>query len=560
MSTKEAFEQAKHFFLEGLSRFKKGEYEIAEMNYRKSLALVPNRESTLSNLCLALLGSNKINDAEQVVINLNILFPKNKNHILLAIEVYSKQKNWDVALNFADQLLELGMPESSGHCHRAMILFELRRFSEAIIYFDKSVILNKHNAEAYFGRGNAHQALGQFEEAVSDYDSALINSENYFEAYVNRGIAFVEMRLFGRARLSFESAIKLNPVSAEAHFGLGNALAGLGQTREAIDSFQQAINLKSGFADAYFNKSVNLLSEGDYAQGWSLHEWRWKGNATNPERNFPVPIWLGGSSLVNKTILLHAEQGLGDSIQFCRYAKLVKNLGATTLLEVPKGLIGLLRDLEGVDLLIQSGEPLPPFDYHCPLLSLPLAFNTNLQSIPSPSAYLKRSHKGQEKWAQRLGVKTKPRVGIVWSSTSNYKNDVERSILLSSFLEYFPVANLDLVCLQKEIKSADMACFDLFSDQIRYFGDDLTDFSDTSALAGCMDLVISTCTSVPHMTGALGIETWLLLSHVPDWRWLKDRNDSPWYESMKLYRQSRDKEWAPVLKLVAQDLSARFSI
>ena len=560
MSINQTFEKAKHFFLEGLGKFNKGEYEIAEINYRQSLTLVPNRESTLSNLCLTLLASNKFNEAEQVAINLNNLFPKNKNHILLAVEAYSRQKNWNAALNFVDQLLDLVIPESIGYCNRAMILVELQRFTEAIIDFDKSICLNKHNVDAYFGRGNAHQALGQLWDAVSNYDSALICNENYFEAYVNRGIVLIEMRLFDSALLSFEKAIKLNPISAEAHFGRGNALAGLGQTREAIDSFQKSIDLKPDFADAYFNKSVNLLLEGDYAEGWSLHEWRWKGNATNPERNFPVPIWLGGSSLVNKTILLHAEQGLGDSIQFCRYARLVKNLGATTLLEVPKGLIGLLSDLEGVDLLIQSGEPLPPFDYHCPLLSLPLAFNTNLQSIPSASAYLKRNYKGQEKWAQRLGVKTKPRVGIVWSSMSNYKNDMQRSMLLSSFLEYFPVANLDLVCLQKEIKSADMACFDLVGDRIRYFGDDLSDFADTSALAGCMDLVISTCTSVPHMTGALGIETWLLLSYVPDWRWLKDRNDSPWYESMKLYRQGVDKEWSPVLQRVAQDLSVRFGI
>jgi len=559
MSTNQTFEQAKHFFLEGLRRFKNGEYEIAEINYRQSLALVPNRESTLSNLCLALLASNKINDVEQVVINLNILFPKNKNHILLAIEAYSKQKNWNAVLNYVDQLLDLGIPESNGYYQRAMILIELRRFSEAITYFDKSVLLNKHNAEAYFGRGNAYQALGQFEEAVSNYELALINSENYFEAYVNRGIAFVEMRLFHRAHLSFESAIKLNPTSAEAHFGRGNALAGLGQTREAVNSFQQAINLKSDFADAYFNKSVNLLLEGDYAEGWRLHEWRWKGDVTNPERNFPVPIWLGGSTLVNKTILLHAEQGLGDSIQFCRYAKLVKSLGATTLLEVPKGLIGLLSDLDGVDLLIQSGEPLPPFDYHCPLLSLPLAFNTCINTIPSSGAYLKINHKKREKWAHRLGMKTKPRVGIVWSSTSNYKNDVSRSMCLSSFLEHLPVNNLDLVCLQKEIKSVDRAYLN-FGDQIKYFGDELNDFSDTNGLASCMDLVISTCTSVPHMTAALGIETWLLLAHVPDWRWLKDRDESPWYDSMKLYRQGSDKEWTPVLTRVAKDLGVRFGI
>ena len=207
MSTKEAFEQARHFFSEGLSKFKKGEFEMAEINYRRSLDLVPNRESTLSNLCLTLLILNKFNDAQQIVVNLNILFPKNKSHIFLAIETYSKSKNWEMALNFADKLIELGLRESIGYHHRAMILVELDRFSEAIECFDKAINFNEHNVEAYFGRGNAHQALKQFQEAVWNYDLTLIKCENYFDAYVNRGIAFIEMRLFDKAQRSFESAI-----------------------------------------------------------------------------------------------------------------------------------------------------------------------------------------------------------------------------------------------------------------------------------------------------------------------------------------------------------------
>jgi hypothetical protein len=248
---------------------------------------------------------------------------------------------------------------------------------------------------------------------------------------------------------------------------------------------------------------------------------------------------------------LHAEQGLGDTIQFCRYAKLVKALGARVVLEVPQALLRLLSGLEGVDVLTEKGQALPAFDYHCPLLSLPLAFKTDMTNIPSPKPYLAASPQKCEEWARRLGVKGKPRVGLVWSGRTEHQNDHNRSLTLEQLLPILPVG-CEYVSLQKEVREADKPVLE--GCDIRHYGEELKDFTDTAALCELMDLVISVDTSVAHLAGALGKSTWVLLPYAPDWRWLLDRDDSPWYESLKLYRQAEDSSWGPVLERVSKDL------
>ena len=281
-------------------------------------------------------------------------------------------------------------------------------------------------------------------------------------------------------------------------------------------------------------------------------EWRWKKeDGVKIRRNFKQPLWLGKEDLTDKVILLHAEQGLGDSIQFCRYAKLVKQRGAYVLLEVPTALLGLLDGLEGIDVLIAKGQTLPAFDFHCPLLSLPLAFETDFTNIPCPTPYLAASASKCEAWTKRLGEKTKMRVGLVWSGSTTHKNDHNRSLTLKQLLPYLP-DSCEYVSLQKEIRLEDKEFLD--SSGILQYSEELEDFTDTAALCALMDLVISVDTSVAHLAGAMGKATWVLLPNAPDWRWLLDRDDSPWYPSVKLYRQGIDRQWLPVLERVAADL------
>ena len=332
----------------------------------------------------------------------------------------------------------------------------------------------------------------------------------------------------------------------------------LKQLDAALTSYDIAIELKRDYAEAYWNKSLALLLQGEFIKGFNEYEWRWKNENIKKiagERSFTQPLWVGNESLANKTILLWSEQGLGDSIQFCRYAKLVKSLGAKVLLDVPKPLVALLDELEGVDLLIEKGKPLPNFDFQCPLMSLPLAFKTDLNSIPNPTDYLKNIAEKVEVWSKRVGEKSNPRIGLVWSGSTGHKNDHNRSLTLTDVIKHLP-PNFEYVSLQKEVREADKDV--LSNSAIKHYGDQLVDFADTAALCDLMDIVISVDTSVAHLAGALGKTTWILLPYVPDWRWLLDRDDSPWYASAKLYRQGEDRQYAPVLERIANDLMKEF--
>ena len=308
------------------------------------------------------------------------------------------------------------------------------------------------------------------------------------------------------------------------------------------------------------NKSLSLLLQGDFENGFPLYESRQaleKVSEILGKRLFDVPVWLGVESLQGKTVLLYVEQGLGDFIQFCRYVELVADLGAKVILEVPRPLVGLMRNLEGISELVTQGEDLPFFDYQCPLLSLPLAFNTNINTIPSSIGYINLDNHLKEimEWKVRLGLKSKPRVGLVWSGNPQHRNDHNRSILLRDILPFLP-NQFQYINLQKEVREVDKLTLDSNS-HILSFTSHLHDFVDTAALIDNLDLVISVDTSVAHLSGALGKKTLLLLPYMPDWRWLLDKEDSPWYPSMKLYRQSAIDDWNSVLDRVKFDLNNR---
>ena len=330
----------------------------------------------------------------------------------------------------------------------------------------------------------------------------------------------------------------------------------------AIDDVKKALELAPDNAEAHFNLALFLLSQGNYRDGWPEYEWRWKDESIRSVagiRDFLEPIWLGTESLNGKTILLYAEQGLGDTIQFVRYAPLVAKLGAKVLLEVQPQLAQILRGLEGVHQVVAQGEKLPKFDYQCPLMSLPLAFKTTLESVPNTTPYIFSEKDRVARWQAKLGRKNKLRIGIAWSSDSSFKNDHLRSMAFSQFIGCLSLTNNDyeIIALQKVIKENDKDLFDSQS-KIKFYGDSFEDFSDTAAIINTLDLVISTCTSIPHLACAMNIPTWVLLPYSPDWRWLLDREDSPWYPSAKLYRQAAFNVWDDVLLKVKMDLENHF--
>ena len=331
---------------------------------------------------------------------------------------------------------------------------------------------------------------------------------------------------------------------------------------EAIAHHDKALSLKPDYQDASWNKSLSLLLQGDFENGLSLYENRWASEKVSEivgKRFVDGPTWLGKESLHDKTILIYGEQGLGDFIQFCRYVKLVAGLGAKVILEVPQSLTGLMKGLDGISQLVIKGEELPFFDYQCPLLSLPLAFKTNLDTILSPSGYINLDNYPNKimEWKARLGSKLKPRVGLVWSGNPRHKNDHNRSILLRDILPFLS-NQFEYVSLQKEVREVDKSTLDS-NPHILNFSSHLDDFLDTAALIDNLDLVISIDTSVVHLSGALGKKTLLLLPYVPDWRWLLDKDDSPWYPSIKLYRQTFIGDWNSVLDRLKLDLDSSLS-
>ncbi len=339
----------------------------------------------------------------------------------------------------------------------------------------------------------------------------------------------------------------------------------LGQLDAALVSLNQAIAIDPDLAAVHLVKSMALLLLGDYDTGWPEYEWRWKSE-TSPsfkeKRSFPQPLWLGRESIAGKKVLLYAEQGLGDTIQFCRYAKMVADLGAQVILEVHESLAVPLSDLEGVSHLVTRGSTLPAFDYQCPLLSLPLAFKTTIDSIPSSSKYLVSDAIKVAQWQRKLAGlvdNTQPLIGLAWSGSPMHTKDRNRSIRFAELIKHLP-RNCQYVALQKEVREVDQAAFES-NPYIFNFSSDLKDFSDTAALCECLDLVISVDTSVAHLSGALGKKTWILLPFSPDWRWLLNRDDSsPWYPQVKLYRQKQIGDWNGVLNQISSDLLQAFNI
>jgi hypothetical protein len=292
---------------------------------------------------------------------------------------------------------------------------------------------------------------------------------------------------------------------------------------------------------------------GDFERGWPKYEWRWRSRALAlRKRNFLQPLWLGVDPIQGKTILLHGEQGLGDTIQFCRYAPLIAARGAQVILEVDESFRELVSGLAGVSRCVSKGDSLPEFDLHCPLLSLPLAFGTRLETVPATTPYLQAPARAVASWQARLAEKNRPRIGMVWSGDPRHKEDRNRSIDLRSLLPLLDVP-ATFVSLQRDVRAGDAQLLQE-RNEILHFGGDLKAFSDTAALISHLDLVITVDTSVAHLAGALHRPVWILLPFIPDWRWLLDRSDSPWYPTARLFRQAASRRWQGVVERVHDEL------
>jgi len=471
-----------------------------------------------------------------------------------------QQGNLNGARSFYEQVLKIQPRHFDALQLLGTIAGQMKDYQQSLELLTKALTINPSHPITHYNRGQALQELNRFEDALVSYDRAIALKPDYAEAYSNRGSILHELKQFKEALVSLQQAITINPrLSALTYYNLGLTLQELKHFEDAIANYQQAIVIKPDYAQAHWNLSLVQLLKGNFKDGWLGYEWRWKNEETNKIagiRAFSQPLWLGEEPLVGKTILLYAEQGLGDTIQFCRYVPMVSALGAKVILEVPSSLVGLLHDLESVSQIIPYGDKLPEFDYQCPLLSLPLAFKTNLDNIPSYPHYITSNKNKVAQWRQYIG-ESGFKIAIVWQGSSQNKIDVGRSFSVHLFEGLSKIKGVRLISLQKNVGVEQLQSLPAEM-QIEVLPEDFDSssgaFLDSAAVMKCVDLVITSDTALAHLAGALGVKTWLPLKYVPDWRWLLDREDSPWYPSIKIYRQATRGDWDSVFERIKNDL------
>lgn len=434
------------------------------------------------------------------------------------------------------------------------ILLGLGRAAEALACFERLLSIAPGDVDARYNRGNALQRLGRHAEAIASYERALALDPGDAEALNNRGISLRALGRDAEALASFERALAIAPAHVDALNNRGNALKALGRLAEAVASYGQALEHDAGHGDVHLNLGLACLSAGDWPRGWREYAWRHRAKSFGfAPRDFAQPQWDGTQDPAGRTILLHAEQGFGDTVFFARYAPLVAARGARVVLEVPPRLKLLLEQIDGVDHVIGAGESLPDFDLHCPLPGLPLAFGTTPDNVPARVPYLAAPDAHAQEWRARLAGSAAPRVGIAWSGNPGFGNDRTRSVELAELAPVLATPGIRFISVQKDLREDEASLLARFG--IPHFGAEQRDFRDAAALVAHMDLVISVDTSIAHLAGALARPVWLMLSFSPDWRWMRDRDDTPWYPHTRLFRHARADDWSGTVARLADTLA-----
>ena len=463
-------------------------------------------------------------------------------------------KQPEVALTSFTQAIALKPDLAEAYCNSAAALRELNRPLDALAQHQAALAIRPDYAESYSNHGLALQDLSRSHEALASFETAIALKPDFAEAHSNRGGVLRDLKRYAEALEAFETAIALKPDYADAHYNRALALQDLGRTEEALASFDAAIALRPDLAQPRWTQGLALLQLGRMQEGWRRYEWRKQGEERSGDRPYPQPVWLGETQLAGKTLFIHSEQGFGDTLQFIRFAPLAVDRGARVIVSVQDPLVRLLRRLHPHVEIIGETEVPDAFDLHIPMLSLPLAFGGGLDDLPAAGRYLTADPTDRAAWRERLGPRSRPRVGLVWSGSTIHKNDHNRSIPLSRLA---PLLDLDLdwISLHKDLRERDVEPLSRLP-QIRQLGEALGDFADTAALIEGLDLVITVDTSVAHLAGALDRPTWMLAPFNADWRWLKDRADSPWYPSLRLFRQPAVDDWESVIEQVREALEA----
>ena len=497
--------------------------------------------------------NGRLGDALSIYGDILSKSPNQTEAIFGIAEIVQKCGQYARELQLLCDIIKIDPKHRKAFERRGQLMKMFGKLDTAISDFSAAIDLDDTPAHTFNMRGVTYAQQGKFDCAIDDFTAAIRRQGNLAEAFYNRGLAYRRNGAYDCAISDYTTTIKLDPYNFQAYNNRGIAYRELGRFEDASNDFIKSSEINPEFHDGYWNASLSLLTLGDYEKGWRLYEHRWlSSNFTSPRRNFSAPLWLGKEDLFGKTILLHSEQGLGDSLQFCRFVPLVEALGCNVILEIEKPLKVIMRSLSSHIKIVEKGTALPYFDFHCPLMSLPLAFGIKKENIPVYDAYLSVDQDKVAWWSAHLGEKKRPRIGFVWRGNAAHSNDHNRSIPLRNMLNYLS-PNFDWICLQKDLSSEEEALFGNRGN-VTHFGDLISDFSDTGAIVSNLDATLCVDTSVAHLCGALGRSVHLLIPFIPDFRWHSEGKRSPWYRNLKIYRQSSDRNWEKPLKHVQASL------
>jgi tetratricopeptide (TPR) repeat protein/post-segregation antitoxin (ccd killing protein) len=535
-----------------------GRFADAVASYRTALALLPNDAATLNNLGNALRQMGENAEAIQYCrrsLALQPDFCEAHSNLSLALEAQGKL---DDALYHAQVAIQLRPDFPAAHANLSIVLRELGRLDEGIAACQQALRLNPQYAEAYSNLGALLLKQGRWDDAAANLRKAIQLKPDLLDARVSLASCCWHHDQLDEAKQHCAEAIRQRPNLAAAHNVLGAVLHKQGRFAESLAAFDEALRLEPNLAEAHFNRAMVVLTLGAFDEGWREYEWRWRCKHFVIRKAERTP-W-DGSPIVGKTILLLAEQGMGDTLQFIRYAPKVKELGATVVMACAAPLVPLLNRCPGIDRVVSRDGDMPDCDTHVPLLNLPSRFRTTPATIPNQVPYLFADATLIEQWRRKLAGLTGFKIGIAWQGNKLHPFDRFRSMPLENFA---PLARsgVHLINLQKGPGTEQIAAVSgrFAVADLGPLDESAGAFMDTAAVIKNLDLVITSDTATAHLAGGLGVPVWVALPAVPDWRWLLDRSDSPWYPSMRLFRQSALGRWDDVFTAMAQELARLIS-
>ncbi|MBB15476.1 hypothetical protein CMK22_09390 [Candidatus Poribacteria bacterium] len=462
---------------------------------------------------------------------------------LLGVSVYQSEQ-YDIAVSLITEAIQIDPTKPLFFTNLGNAFQKQGELEKSTQAYQKAIQLQPSYVDAHYNLGNVFQKQGELEKSTQAYQKAIQLQPDYADAYFNLGNSLREQGKLEESTRALQKAIQLQPDYADAYFNLGNSLREQGKLEESTHALRKAIQLQPDYADAHFNLAVLLLLQGDFVEGWEKYEWRWNSSLKSQKRDFKRPLW-DGSALDGKSILIYAEQGFGDSIQFVRYIDLFPDADSSIIVACEPELKSLFKGIDRIDTLVTKGEDIPNFDFHVPIVSLPYIFNTTLDTIPARIPYLYPKPTADSVF--HLGGSDDLKVGIVWAGSPTHINDSNRSVSLKDFKCLLDVEGCQFFSLQVGQRSVDIRQHG-YNYMIKDLGKQLTDFHHTALAILQLDLVISVDTAVAHLAGSLGKPVWTLLPFIPDWRWMLSRSDTPWYPSMTLFRQKERGDWYSVFQ------------